>query len=211
MRSALWGGLGLLGVGCVLDTDAKCDPGQSLWTGGERCVCAEGMAYTEEGCVPCGANEVGSPQGCVCVPGFARQSPLAPCIEIPEGIGAPCSTGADCLNPAYPSCQASPLGERYCTSLSCASDDDCSGGYACELGSSPTYCRRPPTGAYMPCASDADCAGTEATFCDLAVSFSCLVRDCSVEPDSCFSGSECCDLSLFSLPRLCIPEGQCTQ
>lgn len=67
-----------------------------------------------------------------------------------------------------------------------------------------------PTGEDQPCTTDADCAGFEASFCDNFVSLTCLVRGCSVVPDSCFAGKECCDLSAFGLPMtLCIAEGAC--
>ena len=65
------------------------------------------------------------------------------------------------------------------------------------------------TGEDRPCASDADCAGFEATFCDIFVTGTCLVRGCSVAPNSCSVGRECCDLSAFGLPTLCIGVGTC--
>jgi hypothetical protein len=62
-----------------------------------------------------------------------------------------------------------------------------------------------------PCTSEADCAGTEATYCDIFVSRSCLVQGCSLDPDNCFEGWECCDLSAFGIPMpLCLPLGACT-
>jgi hypothetical protein len=67
-----------------------------------------------------------------------------------------------------------------------------------------------PTGEDLPCTSAADCAGLQASFCDLFVSHTCLVSDCSVTPDSCSAGKECCDLSAFGLPTLCIAAGACT-
>ena len=66
-----------------------------------------------------------------------------------------------------------------------------------------------PTGEDMPCSSSADCAGFEATFCDTFVTGTCLVSGCTVVPDSCSAGKECCDLSSFGLPPLCIAAGAC--
>jgi len=66
-----------------------------------------------------------------------------------------------------------------------------------------------PFGEDQPCLSDLDCAGYEASFCDFIVSNTCLVRGCSLAPDSCFAGKQCCDLSAFGLPTLCTPTGAC--
>jgi hypothetical protein len=65
------------------------------------------------------------------------------------------------------------------------------------------------SGEGQPCTSQNDCAGFDATFCDVFVTGSCLVRDCTVTPDSCSAGKECCDLTNFGLPTLCIAEGAC--
>jgi len=69
---------------------------------------------------------------------------------------------------------------------------------------------RKPTGEDQPCRSEADCAGFEATFCDAFVTNTCMVRGCRVVPDSCFVGKECCDLSEFGLPTLCVAAGVCS-
>lgn len=66
-----------------------------------------------------------------------------------------------------------------------------------------------PTGEDAPCTTDTDCAGFEASFCDIFVTGTCLVRNCSVTPNSCFTGKECCELSAFGLPTLCIAAGAC--
>jgi hypothetical protein len=66
-----------------------------------------------------------------------------------------------------------------------------------------------PTGEDQPCQSDADCARFDASFCDVFVTGTCLVRGCTVAPDNCYQGKECCDLSDFGLPTLCIAEGVC--
>jgi hypothetical protein len=205
-RRALWVVLGLLGAGCIYDEDDPCSPNQVRWENSSLCVCAEGTAYTAEGCVPCGEHALASPSGCVCEAGYARTLPTDPCLEIPADIGMACTSDAECPSLAFPHCQLGTLG-GYCTTTGCTSDADCTGGYACNLGGAPPFCQRPPVGAGRPCTSDAECAGTEATFCDVFVSFSCLVSACTIEPNNCFAGMECC---AFGPTTICIPEGLCT-
>jgi hypothetical protein len=116
-----------------------------------------------------------------------------------------------CTDATYNFCATSPSGEGYCTTSGCTGGD-CTGGYACDLGATPSYCKRPPKGLSMSCTSNADCAGTEATYCDMYQSHSCLVEGCTVSPDSCFEGWDCCDLSAFGVPMpVCIPQGACQQ
>jgi hypothetical protein len=208
-RTAAWLALGLFASGCVLDSDDLCGPNQVIWGDDQRCVCAEGTAYTPTGCVACGANELGSAAGCVCVEGYARPTPVDACLEIPAGIGDVCRGDADCGNP-YPHCQLGGA-EGYCTSENCTGAADCTGGYGCNTGATPTYCQRPPTGAGKACTSPADCAGGDATFCDVFVTGTCLVQDCNLTSDDCFVGTECCDLSSFGLPPLCVLGGMCQQ
>jgi len=207
-RRALWVVLGLLGAGCVYDDDDPCGPGQVRWEDSQLCVCAEGTAYTPEGCVPCGEHALATPNGCVCEMGYARTQPTDPCVEVPADIGTACSTDAECLSPTYPHCQQTTIG-GYCTALDCTGDADCSAGYACNLTAAPSYCQRPPVGAGQTCTTDADCAGTEALFCDSVFSGICLVRDCTVTPNSCFTGMECC--SNGPPVPICIPTGLCLQ
>lgn len=57
-----------------------------------------------------------------------------------------------------------------------------------------------PDGLGMSCQTDADCAGTEAEYCDLFVTFGCLVAGCSIGGDDCPTGYECQDLSGFGGP-----------
>lgn len=202
--------LALLAPGCVLDTENPCGNGQVPWEGNEeRCVCAEGYGYTPQGCVRCGEHELPAPGGgCMCEPQYAR-GPSGVCEPVPEGIGTPCTTDAECT-PGFPHCQPSAAG-GYCTKTGCASSAECA-GYACNTSGAPSFCQRPPFGAGQSCESDADCADTEAVFCDVFVSRTCLVPGCTVAPaDSCFEGFECCDLSGFGLPTLCLPEGQCQE
>jgi hypothetical protein len=204
----------------------------------ELCVCAEGTAYTPTGCVPCGENELGtaagcvcatgyarataadacvlcgehavaSPSGCTCESGFGRSSPLEPCAELlVAGAGADCASDAECVNPAYPHCQLRASGSGYCTNTGCATDTECADDFRCVTSSSPAVCKLPPEGEGRPCMTPGDCAGSEATFCDSFMTFSCLVQNCSLDPNDCFPGTECCDVG-FGLPPICIPTGAC--
>ncbi len=81
-------------LGCVYDSDKRCGNGQVVLTGGiERCVCDANYAWTESGCVACGANEVGGPAGCVCKEGFGKTDPAAACVPCaPTEVTGP--TGA---------------------------------------------------------------------------------------------------------------------
>jgi hypothetical protein len=208
-RCGVWLALGALASGCVLDDD-RCGPLQERWGEAERCVCVEGTAYTPTGCVPCGDNELASAAGCVCVEGYARPSPAQACEPIPEGIGSACTSDAECSDVNFPHCQLGSPSGGYCTSTACSAPEDCGGGYACNQQAAPSFCERPPLGAGAACTSAADCAGGEATYCDTMITSSCLVSGCSVSPDSCFPGSECCDLTPFGLPTLCVAAGGCS-
>lgn len=232
--------LGTTLLGCVLDPDDRCGPYQTIWGDNERCVCEAGAAYTPTGCVPCGENEVVTPNagcgcamgfaratpaepcapcgehevssanGCICEPGFSRAAPGEPCAELAGGgAGSLCTSDAECMNPTYPHCELRITGTGYCTNVGCTSSADCVQGFSCVTSSSPSVCRLPPEGAGRPCASPEDCAGTEALFCDIFVSNSCLVMECSLDPDSCYPGMECCDVG-NGLPTICIPQGACT-
>jgi hypothetical protein len=66
-----------------------------------------------------------------------------------------------------------------------------------------------PTGLGASCSSSADCAAYEATYCESFQSHTCQVEGCTLEPDDCYPGSICCDLTAFGMPTLCVPEGQC--
>lgn len=217
------------GEGQVLETE-----------GSESCICAEGYATTATGCVACKENEVAGASGCVCKPkygrttekgaceacgehevtgatgacecepGFSKESPKAACEPLPAGVGVACDATTPCTDTTYNYCYTGSATTGYCTTQGCASTDDCSNGYMCDLTATPTYCRRAPLGAGKTCASDADCAGTEATYCDTYQTKSCLVQGCTVTPDNCFTGTECCDLSAYGIVQpLCIAAGAC--
>jgi len=196
----------------VYDPDDRCGPHQVVFED-KRCVCEPGAALTPTGCVPCAVHEVPGTMGCECESGYSRPSAGAACEEVPAGLGTACNlTTMPCTDAVYSHCAADASGSGYCTTAGCTSSADCTSGYACNTSGAASFCQRPPMGLSMSCTSDADCAGTEATYCDTFMSHSCLVQGCTVAPDNCFEGWDCCDLSAFGLPQpLCIPQGQCVQ
>lgn len=196
--------------GCVYDGDEPCGGNQILNRDYLRCVCAPGFAQTVAGCVACGDNEVADSQGCTCAPGFARPTPEAACEAAPTGLGEACDEATACQDPAYDHCETSANGSRYCTNTGCVAAEDCQGGYACDTSVQPSVCRRPPLGQGQPCQTSEDCANTEATYCDAFATHSCRVEGCTLSPDNCFMGSECCDLSAFNVPQpICVVRGAC--
>ncbi|HMA95449.1 MAG TPA: hypothetical protein VKP30_22325 [Polyangiaceae bacterium] len=205
--------LGFAFVGCVYDADQRCGPGMVLEKdGSESCVCATGYAPTPTGCVACGAHETAGPTGCVCETGYSKASPTEPCTAAPAGLGTPCDASTNpCVDATFNHCHVVSGTAGYCTTQGCTSTAECTGGYMCELTAPPAYCRRPPVGAGTPCDSDAKCAGTEATYCDTSQSKTCVVQGCTLTPDNCFTGTECCDLSIYGLKLpLCVPTGACS-
>jgi len=182
------------------------------------CVCQSGYGRNSatEPCLPCGANEVpGSTGACECAVGYSRSAGSdagGACEAASAALGVACVTGVNaCTDATINYCQMASATAGYCTTQNCTSTADCSGGYVCNLTASPTYCQRPPVGAGKACTSNDDCAGTEATYCDTFVTHTCLVQGCTLSPDNCFTGSECCDLSSYGIPQpLCLAAGACT-
>jgi hypothetical protein len=208
---ALFALLGALPSACVYDSSDRCGPNEVMYED-LRCVCDAFSAATATGCERCEADEVPGAMGCECKPGYTKPDAESACAPAPMGLGAACDATTACEDPEFNHCEAGADGKGYCTKTDCASPEDCSGGFACDAAVTPSVCRRPPLGLAMSCTSDADCAGTEATYCDTFQSHSCLVQGCSVTPDNCFTGWDCCDLSAFGVPQpICIPEGACTQ
>lgn len=199
-------------LACTFDPDDRCGVGQAIYGDNVRCVCPPGSVALGRECVTCGENEIPGPTSCVCNVGFYRPAPGQACEPAPQGLGAACDTvSMPCAGEPYSHCEVVSGTSGYCTSTGCAASDQCTDGYGCDLAVTPSICRRPPLGLFMPCASDADCAGTEATHCDVFFSKTCLQQGCTFAPDSCFVGTECCDLSQFGITQpLCIVDGYCT-
>jgi hypothetical protein len=203
--------LALAAGACVYDADDRCSINEVL-VDDTRCECSEGSAYTPYGCVLCGENEVAGPNGCDCADGLSRPTPDADCQpNAPAALGAECNVAsAPCGDPRYDHCHVSEGDDGYCTIAGCTTSADCDGGYACEVGAEPPFCRRPLVGLGRPCQSPADCAEGEANFCDMLVSHTCLEQGCSLEAQDCFGGQQCCDLSMFGVPvPVCLPPGAC--
>jgi hypothetical protein len=196
VTALLLGGLAMVTLAsCVYDSNKRCGPHQVLQaTGEEVCVCDEHSATTATGCVPCGTNEVVGTTGCQCAPGFGKSGPTEPCTL---GVDAGSSN-------------SQPDADSTAQQGACTTDEDCTGGAACDLKVSPSVCRTPPVGLGKTCAAASDCAGTEATYCDSFVTKSCQVEGCSLAPDNCFSGYICCDLSKYGVAKLiCVAGAQC--
>jgi hypothetical protein len=198
-------------IGCVYDPNQRCDDNQVLSPDGRQCMCVTGAAMTAHGCALCGANEVPGDGGCACAPGYTRPTPNAACQQAPSALGMACDTSsAPCTDPTYATCHVTTGTAGYCTNAGCATSADCTSGYACDTSAVPTYCKQPPVGAGLACQTNADCAGTEATYCDVMVTHQCHVQGCTLAPDNCFSGSECCDLTPFGIPLpICVQAGTC--
>jgi hypothetical protein len=201
---------GVLLCGCVYDPHDRCDPGQVF--NGDSCTCPANTLMLDGGaCQPCGANEIVSAGACQCVAGYSRSSQDAGCEPNPADMGVACDpASAPCASPVYGHCEATSGTSGYCTTSGCTSADQCTGGYDCDTNSSPSYCRRPPTGYGATCGTDADCASYDAKYCETMVAHQCLVNNCTKSPNSCFVGYDCCDLTTLGIPqKICIPKGNC--
>lgn len=195
-------------TGCVL-----CAANEEVGATGCVCKAGYGRASAAAPCAACGENEVvGATGACGCAPGFTKSSAGAVCVAAAAAQGVACDTASKpCADATYSYCHAVAGTAGYCTTQGCTSDTACTGGYVCDLAGAPAYCRRPPVGAGVTCTTDADCAGTEATYCDTFVTMTCLVQGCTLTPDNCFAGTECCDLSAYGIAQpLCVAAGGCT-
>lgn len=200
-------------MACTYDPNNRCDQNEQLYGDGIKCVCVKGAAMTATGCVMCGENQVPGDGGCACAPGYAPTADGGSCVAVPAGLGVACGgDGGSCADPTYNHCEGADAGAGYCTNTGCASSSDCANGYGCSTAESPSVCLRPPSGMGQSCMTNADCAGTQATYCDTFVSHQCLVQGCTVTPNDCFVGWQCCDLSGFGVPQpICVPMGACQQ
>lgn len=182
---------------CAYDGDNRCGQGQTYSDELTRCVCSSGFAHTPDGCIECGKNETPAGASCACKSGYVRPRPQAACEREPAAQ-PPSGDGGSAL----------PDGDAGSTDGTCTENDDCEEGQACHIGNAA--CMSPPPGLGKTCASDVDCAGSGAEHCDIFFTQTCQEKNCSFDPDSCFVGTECCDLSAFGLAEpLCVPEGNC--
>jgi hypothetical protein len=125
------------------------------------------------------------------------------CGAAPTGQGSACSSTAPCQDATFSYCYPAAGDAGYCTTTGCTAAD-CAGGYYCDLALTPSVCRRPPTGQGTPCAAPTDCAAFEASYCESAVSKSCLLSGCSEALNNCDSTHLCCDFAWMGLPSLCV-------
>jgi hypothetical protein len=171
----------LLASGCLVDSDERC--GDSLVENDiGACVCPNGQVPGDSGCVPCGENERAAGGQCVCEQGFSRTSATASCELVTDEPGC---TGSDC-----------PVDGE------CASSADCASPMLCDLYGSGE-CVDPPMGLGDTCASDADCAGTDATYCELYQSLTCVIQGCKEDGGLCPGDMQCCDFAILSR-SLCV-------
>jgi hypothetical protein len=77
--------IALVANSCVFDPDARCDENMELLGDATKCVCSEGYALSEGGCVKCRSHEVAGAEGCECEPGYTRSS-AGRCVEQPEDV-----------------------------------------------------------------------------------------------------------------------------
>lgn len=209
-KVALWPGLAaglgaaLLVSGCLVDLDSRCGANQHFDADSQVCLCDAEFARGEDGCVRCGENETGSPEGCVCIEGYSRSSAGAPCVEA-ASLGQDCAKDDDC-NEQYPHC-AVEAGTGYCTLAGCTTGADCPTDYGCNTRSTPSYCERPPEGLGTPCDGAQDCEGFVASYCETVSAHACLVNDCAPDPDKCHGDWVCCDIGLLQ-QSLCIPPSE---
>jgi hypothetical protein len=200
---------------CLYDPNHRCDPGQNFDSSAGLCVCDAklNLIAGEHGCVACAEHEVAQSDACKCADGYVRPTPSTACALVPNALGNACQSDADCADATYNTCHAVGNGAGYCTNLGCsATGDECSGGYACNVSVTPSYCQRPTVGVGQTCASDNDCAGTEATFCEYLQGKTCYA-ECSLSKNDCFPGQLCCDLTgpSFGIYKRQICADKCAQ
>jgi hypothetical protein len=173
--------IGLLLSGCLVDSEERCGD-LFVENAVGACVCPNGQVPTDSGCERCGENERAAGGQCVCEQGFSRTSATSSCELVTD---EPACTGSDC--PAE--------GE-------CASSANCAAPMLCDLYGTG-QCVDPPSGLGESCASDADCAGTDATYCELYSSLTCVIQGCKEDGGRCPGDMQCCDFAILSR-SLCV-------
>jgi len=192
---------------CIYHADDVCSSGEVQDPATDACVCAPNSVPVKRPitvlvpqprdptlismCVPCGANEQVVGGACVCAQGFVKGRDG--CVV--TNLGATCGSDQDCLDGDATHCQVGGgTTAGYCTTIGCTANQDCTGAnYACVMGASDRYCRRPPLNEGNDCAAqglDPTC-GAEAPVCLLG---HCTFIGCATDAD-CSSARKCCDLS----------------
>lgn len=189
---------------CLVDLDNRCGEHQRYDVEQATCVCNGDYALGGNQCVPCGENETGSADGCVCIEGFSRATPESACTEL-AGLGQECRSNADCGDVAYAYCYIEDNDAAgYCTATDCNTAADCPTDYGCNTRHSPAFCERPPQGLGEKCSSSDECAGNVASYCETVSAHACVVNDCKPDPSKCHGDWLCCDIGLLS-QSLCVP------
>jgi hypothetical protein len=194
---------------CWTDPNERCGPHQVFDEGTLRCACAPGFRVdvVHGTCLACGEHEVANGTVCQCEPGFDRFGAGGTCVAVPAGLGAPCGAGLACAVAPFTACRAEAAGS-YCTVGGCASAADCPAGFTCDATTSPSTCRRPPTGQGASCLRQDDCVGYAASYCEDVTYKQCVVPKCDlVTGGGCTAGWKCCDLRPTGVAEtVCLPE-----
>jgi hypothetical protein len=200
--------LSLSAAGCLVDNADRCGQNQHFDDQQRLCLCDNEYALVGNQCEPCGENEIGSPDGCVCREGFVRPTPDAACQTL-AGLGEACKADADCGEAAYGYCRSAEGATKgYCTAPDCQdSGVACPGDYSCNARGARSFCERPPTGLGKSCGSSDDCSGQEASYCETVSAKACVVNDCKPDPSKCYGDWVCCDIGLIS-QSLCVPPSE---
>ena len=177
---------GLFASACLVDTEQPCGD-RLVETESGACVCPEGTVSTEGRCSACGENEHAAGGQCVCNAGFGRSQSGASC--------APSASPADCDPDSGQECPNE--------SVVCESTADCAEPRLCDVYAGG-QCVPPPEGLGQSCASDSDCAGTEATYCEVFSTLTCVVERCEEANGVCPGDLVCCDYEILSR-SLCVP------
>ncbi|QQR91853.1 MAG: hypothetical protein IPJ88_09210 [Myxococcales bacterium] len=141
----------LLALSCLVDNNERCEAGQILDRYG-LCSCPPAEVLGDDGCIPCGENEIAIGSSCQCLDGFQR-SPLS-CACFAEALGTECNETEGCADPIYSYCfRPEGADSGYCTVSGCTTDEDCelTEGYICERTATTNYCKRPVDNVTVSC------------------------------------------------------------
>lgn len=172
---------GLFLASCLVDPDNPCGD-QLVEADNGSCVCPDGQVVEEGHCVDCGTHELVEAGKCVCEVGYARGSASADCEPAPEPED--CEDGSDCAE------------------ASCESSEVCPEGMLCDVYDTG-QCVAEPDGLGMSCESDDDCAGTEATYCEVFSTLTCVIQGCAENSGICPGDMACCDFAILGR-SLCV-------